>query len=477
MISVLCVTSLRANCSRVGGAREWQQLPGGWSDGRRWRPISQSVDPKRSNPVPALRGHHASQPTRSLSLLFTGRCNATDRLAHTLICPLVHQRSFSDTPPPPPPQPLSALQLPSSHSTVASVMSSSTCHIEELSSEASVSNNTARGCNDLDSCRANRDVQSNSALNRRGGVSTCLSSVRVRVTVFDCSYEAELNAEVERLKMGDRSSSHATDEAAANAASNSHASAAATSTTAAHSSTADNAEARVADAADNSHSDSAADSAAADGEFDADSAVDASAPILIEEVVEKDAAKAVAAKGRGNQFYARQQYAEAIDEYTLAINLCPSGEAAEAADRENLAVFYSNRAAAYLMQQRHEETISDCTQSLTLHPSNPKALSRRAKAHEALDQLAEAVDDLKALVALDERDRDSARALARVEKALAEKNEKMKVSEQKEDSTHTQLEWRFAAQRTGVRWCGRHAFVFADRIHLLHPFGVDSSTR
>jgi len=233
------------------------------------------------------------------------------------------------------------------------------------------------------------------------------------------SYEAELNAEVERLKMGDRSSS-SRDEAA-HAAAHSLASAAASSAPDA------NAEARAADAADNSHSASTADSAAADGELDAHSAVDASAPILIEEVVEKDAAKAVAAKGRGNQFYARQQYTEAIDEYTLAINLCPSGEAAEAADRENLAVFYSNRAAAYLMQQRHEETISDCTQSLSLHPSNPKALSRRAKAHEALDQLAEAVDDLKVLVALDERDRDSAKALARVEKALAEKNEKMKV--------------------------------------------------
>lgn len=237
------------------------------------------------------------------------------------------------------------------------------------------------------------------------------------------SYEAELNAEVERLKLGDRSSNSSSmggADAAAPATASPHTSAAGTSSA--------DAGVRATDTSDLSHTSTAAEGDA-DGECDDDTGASSSAaaPILIEEVVEKDAVKAVAAKGRGNQFYARQQYAEAIDEYTLAISLCPSGDAADAADRENLAVFYSNRAAAYLMQQRHEETISDCTQSLLLHPSNPKALGRRAKAHEALDQLAEAVDDLKALVALDDRDRDSARALARVEKALADKNEKMKV--------------------------------------------------
>ena len=160
---------------------------------------------------------------------------------------------------------------------------------------------------------------------------------------------------------------------------------------------------------------------------DDDDAGSASTSAHVEEIIEKDLAAAVAAKGRGNQFFARQQYPQAIDEYSRAIALCPAGESASAEEKEALSVFFSNRAAAFLMQNLYGETVSDCTNSLALHASNPKALGRRARAHEALDQLAEAVEDLKALVAIDPRDKDSARSLARVEKALNEKNEKLKT--------------------------------------------------
>jgi len=258
------------------------------------------------------------------------------------------------------------------------------------------------------------------------------------------AYEAALNAEVEKLKLGDR--------AAASSASAAGASSAATPASVTDSSSANDAAPASSDASTTVTSS------------------DGTAPITSEPVLVKDLALALEAKARGNQHYARQQYDEAIAEYSRAIAHCPVSPAppaeaepnataeegaapaadagAESADagtesadaarssstpsvppeaKEHLSVFYSNRAAAFLMQSKYAECVADASASLELHPGNPKPLSRRAKAHEALAQLAEAVEDLKALVALDPSDRDAARNLARVDKALQEKNEKMKT--------------------------------------------------
>lgn len=198
------------------------------------------------------------------------------------------------------------------------------------------------------------------------------------------AYEAQLAGEVEQIKLGDRVQ-HAEDDSTISPT----AGESATATAAASSS--------------------------------------ASASAQIEEIIEKDSSKALQAKGRGNAFFARQQYPAAIEEYTTAIALCPDGEDASPEDKEHLSIYYSNRAACYLMQCAYEPTVADCTASLELHANNPKPLGRRAKAYEALDQLQESVDDFKSLVAIDPLDRESAASLARVEKKLNEKNEKMKA--------------------------------------------------
>lgn len=237
------------------------------------------------------------------------------------------------------------------------------------------------------------------------------------------SYEAELNAEVERLKVGDRSK----DNAAASAAADSTAAASAehdAGDSGAAAASATSSSSSLAAAADSS---SAADSSAAASVDADDAATAATAPILIEEVVEKSLDLALAAKVRGNTCYAHQQFPEAVSHYTQAIAHCPAGEDASPEAKEALAVFYSNRAAAFLMQKEYAECIADCTASLELHPLSPKPLSRRAKAYEALEQLPEAIEDLKALVGIDARDRESALALSRLEKLQNEKNEKMKA--------------------------------------------------
>ncbi len=58
--------------------------------------------------------------------------------------------------------------------------------------------------------------------------------------------------------------------------------------------------------------------------------------------MEKNAARAVEAKTRGNQFFANKQYTQAIECYSEALALCP------VEDKANMAIYYSNRAACHL---------------------------------------------------------------------------------------------------------------------------------
>lgn len=221
------------------------------------------------------------------------------------------------------------------------------------------------------------------------------------------SYEAQLAADVEQLKMGDRRGDDG--EQTPGVANDSAADTQADTNT----------------AAESSSSSSSSDSAGAAAS--SSSLGDTSTPLTIEEIVEKDFAKAAAAKVRGNAHYARQQYPQAVEEYTQAIALCPEGEDATAEQKEQLAVYFSNRAACHLMQRDYEKCIVDCTSSLDLNPNNnPKPLGRRAKAYEQTAQYAEALEDLRALAELDPSDRDVQQSIRRVEEAQNKKNEELK---------------------------------------------------
>ena len=57
--------------------------------------------------------------------------------------------------------------------------------------------------------------------------------------------------------------------------------------------------------------------------------------------VSSDLEQALACKQRGNDFFKQQKYAEAIKCYEEAIQQCPANET------NNVAIFYSNLAAAY----------------------------------------------------------------------------------------------------------------------------------
>lgn len=78
-------------------------------------------------------------------------------------------------------------------------------------------------------------------------------------------------------------------------------------------------------------------------------------------------------KEAGNQYYKQQNYTEALNCYTQAINLCPT-----------CAAYYGNRAATYIMLNKYREALEDARQSTKLDDKFVKGYLREAKCHMAL---------------------------------------------------------------------------------------------
>lgn len=100
-------------------------------------------------------------------------------------------------------------------------------------------------------------------------------------------------------------------------------------------------------------------------------------------------------KNDGNARFKKGKYDEAIELYDQAINKCPK----DAADL--LSTFYQNRAAAYEQLKKWHAVKSDCTKALELNGRYIKALHRRARAHEYLNELAESLEDVTATCILE----------------------------------------------------------------------------
>ncbi|KAK2540892.1 Tomm70a [Columba guinea] len=105
--------------------------------------------------------------------------------------------------------------------------------------------------------------------------------------------------------------------------------------------------------------------------------------------------RAQAAKNKGNKYFKAGKYEQAIQCYTEAISLCPPEK------NLDLSTFYQNRAAAYEQLQKWTEVAQDCTKAVELNPKYVKALFRRAKAHEKLDNKKECLEDVTAVCILE----------------------------------------------------------------------------
>ncbi|XP_053960136.1 mitochondrial import receptor subunit TOM70 [Anastrepha ludens] len=100
-------------------------------------------------------------------------------------------------------------------------------------------------------------------------------------------------------------------------------------------------------------------------------------------------------KNEGNVCYRNGKYDEAISFYDKAIDKCPPE------NRTDLAIFYQNRAASYEMLKKWNRVKEDCSHSLEYNPRYAKAYYRRAKAHEATNDLMECLDDVTATCILE----------------------------------------------------------------------------
>ena len=112
-----------------------------------------------------------------------------------------------------------------------------------------------------------------------------------------------------------------------------------------------------------------------------------------------------AIKEEGNEHFKRKEYEKAAQCYTRAIAVSSSeGEDINPDDR---LIYYKNRAACYLKQEKFSEATSDCLSALKINPNDPKSLYRYAQALEGAGKEAESLVQLKKLLKVDPKNREA----------------------------------------------------------------------
>ncbi len=120
-----------------------------------------------------------------------------------------------------------------------------------------------------------------------------------------------------------------------------------------------------------------------------------------------DKAKALAEKQKGNDAFAKKQWAEAIGFYS----------AARLADASEPTIPL-NRAMAYLKLSKFLDAERDCTTALQLSPNNVKALYRRATARMGAEKFEAAREDYDMVLRLDAGNAEAKAGLTKAKEAL-----------------------------------------------------------
>ena len=90
-------------------------------------------------------------------------------------------------------------------------------------------------------------------------------------------------------------------------------------------------------------------------------------------------------KSEGNVFFQNNKFLEALEKYTLAINV--------KVETKNNVVYYSNRAFVNLKLENYGSAIEDANMAIKIDPNFIKAYYRRANAYLNLSKYAEAIRD------------------------------------------------------------------------------------
>ncbi|XP_035671947.1 mitochondrial import receptor subunit TOM70-like [Branchiostoma floridae] len=118
-------------------------------------------------------------------------------------------------------------------------------------------------------------------------------------------------------------------------------------------------------------------------------------PIPEPEVELSPLEKAQGAKNKGNKYFKGGKFEEAIKCYSEALEVCPD------TNKKEMSTFYQNRAAAYEQLKSFREVVDDCTKALELDNKYIKALFRRAKAYERIDEKKQCLEDVTAVCILE----------------------------------------------------------------------------
>ena len=135
-------------------------------------------------------------------------------------------------------------------------------------------------------------------------------------------------------------------------------------------------------------------------------------------------------KENGNVAYKAKDYRGAILHYTLAIETAAPSTSLDdinnnddngsGIDKNILATYYNNRAAASTMILQYEDAVQDCDTILSFNPTFIKAFIRKAKVLTFTGQLNEANDIYKqALTILNDSENDNAVRLQRAESTIS----------------------------------------------------------
>eukprot|EP00794_Sanderia_malayensis_P005587 gene5587-6276_t len=142
--------------------------------------------------------------------------------------------------------------------------------------------------------------------------------------------------------------------------------------------------------------------------------------ILSEDVKREYIEQAQDLKRKGNEYFKRQEYDDAIEKYTGALEICPKCQS------KDLAVLFANRAACYVHMKENLQVIKDCTAALEKDELYIKARLRRAQAYENEDKLEDALEDYKRVLELDRSCAVAIQAVMRLPDQIKERNEKLK---------------------------------------------------
>ncbi|XP_062867642.1 tetratricopeptide repeat protein 1 [Trichomycterus rosablanca] len=141
---------------------------------------------------------------------------------------------------------------------------------------------------------------------------------------------------------------------------------------------------------------------------------------LTEEEKESRRAESMVLKEKGNAQFKNQEYSEAYQSYTDALQICPVCYSKERS------ILFSNRAAARMHLDQKPEAITDCSKAIELNPDYVRAILRRAELYEKTDKLDEALEDYKNVLEKEPGNPTAREACFRLPQQIQERNEKLK---------------------------------------------------